>query len=335
LTGNTFDEGDAMPRTQEAHATGAEPDAKRPTAPSGRQFQIAFGGQSATIVEVGAGIRAYRDGQRDVLHPYAVDAMADGAHGAALIPWPNRLDRGRYTFDGGDFQLALTEPEKNNAIHGLLRWRPWRAVRHEQDHVVMATTLHPMQGYPFTLDVRIEYRLAEDGLTVRTTAVNAGDRAAPYGCGQHPYLSPGDRTIDGCELEFEAATRIDTDRERQLPTGLVPVEGTVYDFRGGRQIGDLEIDYAFTDLARDSDGRSWVHLRGEDGATASLWVDETYPVLELFTADTLSPDRRRRGLGVEPMTCPPNAFATGERVLRLEPGESVTTTWGARLRAAG
>ncbi|GAA1123209.1 hypothetical protein GCM10009630_21390 [Kribbella jejuensis] len=28
---------------------------------------------------------------------------------------------------------------------------------------------------------------------------------------------------------------------------------------------------------------------------------------------------------------PPNAFATGTDVLRLEPGRSVTTTWGARL----
>ncbi|HET9170371.1 MAG TPA: hypothetical protein VFN97_13085 [Actinospica sp.] len=99
---------------------------KQPAAPSGRQFQIAFGDQRATVVEVGGGIRAYRDGQRDVLHPYAVDAMADGAHGAPLVPWPNRLDGGRYSFDGADYRLALTEPEKNNAIHGLLRRRPGR-----------------------------------------------------------------------------------------------------------------------------------------------------------------------------------------------------------------
>lgn len=123
---------------------------ERPTAlaPSGRQFEIGFGEQRATVVEVGAGIRAYRDGQRDVLHPYPVDAMADGAHGAALIPWPNRLRDGKYHFDGSDYQLALTEPEKHNAIHGLLRWRPWQLVRHDADRVMLTTVLHPMQGRP-------------------------------------------------------------------------------------------------------------------------------------------------------------------------------------------
>ena len=53
--------------------------------------------------------------------------MCDGAHGAPLIPWPNRLADGRYSFGGTEYQLALTEPENRNAIHGLLRWRNWRA----------------------------------------------------------------------------------------------------------------------------------------------------------------------------------------------------------------
>jgi aldose 1-epimerase len=28
------------------------------------------------------------------------------------------------------------------------------------------------------------------------------------------------------------------------------------------------------------------------------------------------------------MTCPPNAFRTGESLARLEPGSSFTSTWG-------
>ena len=31
------------------------------------------------------------------------------------------------------------------------------------------------------------------------------------------------------------------------------------------------------------------------------------------------------------MTCPPNAFQTGELVTRLEPGASITTAWGVEL----
>jgi aldose 1-epimerase len=47
----------------------------------------------------------------------------------------------------------------------------------------------------------------------------------------------------------------------------------------------------------------------------------------LFTGDPL-PDVDRRSLAAEPMTCPPNAFRTGEALIRLEPGRSFTSAWG-------
>ena len=303
-----------------------------PIRPSGQQFEIGAGHQHATIVEVGGGIRAYRVGERDVLHAYPVEAMCDGAHGAPLIPWPNRLDDGRYSFDGADYQVGLSEPDKHNAIHGFLHWRPWQATHQADDRVVMATTLYPLEGYPFLLDVQIDYRLDDDGLTVTTTATNLGDCACPYGSGQHPYLSPGTGLIDDCTLQLAARTRIVTDPERQLPTGTEDVAGTPFDFRAARPIGDLRVDHAFTDLERDSDGRAWVSLTGADGRTTEMWVDAAYPLIELYTADTLEAPRRRHGLGTEPMTCPPNALRTGQGVLRLEPGDTTRSAWGARLR---
>ena len=301
---------------------------KRP--PSGEQFGIAFEDQRATVVEVGASVREYAQGDRPVLDPYDVDSMCDGAHGTPLIPWPNRLAGGRYHFEGVDYQVPLTEPAKRNAIHGFLRWRPWRPARHDPDGVTMAATLFPCAGYPFMLDLTVDYQLSAEGLAVTTTATNAGDRPCPYGCGQHPYLSPGNGTLDDCDVELRAATRILTD-ERQLPTGTEPVEGTPYDFRARRRVGRLEVDHAYTDLDRDDEGRAWVRLWGADDQCAELWVDETYPYLEIFTGDTLAPHRRRRGLGSEPMSCPPNALQTGQDVIRLDPGASATTRWGARL----
>jgi aldose 1-epimerase len=306
-----------------------------PIAPSGEQYELAAGDYRAVVVEVGGGIRSLRCVQRDVLQPYPLDAMCDAAHGAPLIPWPNRLADGRYSFDGVQYQLALTEPDKHNAIHGLLRWRTWDVLVRSADRVVVGTRLYPMQGYPFTLDVAIDYRLSAAGLTVRTTATNAGTDPCPYGCGQHPYLSPGEVDIDDCTLEIAAHTRIVTSRQRQLPIGTEPVEGTAYDFRQRRRLGDLRIDYAFTDLTRDGDERTWVRLDAPDGMTAQLWVDPSYPIIELFTADNLSNGRRRRGLGVEPMTCPPDAFRTGERVIRLDPGQTVSSEWGAQLVPGG
>jgi aldose 1-epimerase len=297
-------------------------------APSGEQFEIRHGDQRATVVEVGGGVREYRVGERDVLEPYDVAAMADGARGAPLIPWPNRLGDGRYVFDGVEHRVPINEPDKANALHGFLRWRAWRAVEHTDDRVVMAIRLHPLEGYPFLLDVRVQYVLSTDGLTVTTTAANAGDAACPYASGQHPYLATGGGLVDGCTLQLRAGFRVDTD-ERQLPTEQVPVAGTPYDFAEPRPLGDLAIDYAFGDLERDGGGRAWLHLTGSDGRTARVWVDGSYPYLEVFTADTL--ERRRTGLGVEPMTAPPDAFRSGKDLLRLEPGESFTSAWGAGL----
>jgi aldose 1-epimerase len=300
--------------------------------PSGEQFEIRHGDHRATIVEVGGGIREYEVGGRPVLDPYPAGEMCDGAHGAPLIPWPNRLDGGRYAFDGRDYQLALTEPALGNAIHGLLRWRNWRALERAADRVVMGIRLHPESGWPFALEVSVAYSLGEGGLEVETRAENIGPGPCPFGSGQHPYLSPGaDAALDGCTLSLSAATRILTDPERQLPVAREPVEGSAFDFRSPRTIGALRIDHGFTDLERDGDGHAWVRLECPDARTVELCADATYDVIQLYTGDTLAPARRRQGLAAEPMTCPPNALASGEGLVRLEPGEGCVSRWGVRL----
>lgn len=300
-------------------------------APSGEQLEISLGEQRATIVEVGGGVRAYSVGGRPVLDPYPRHAMCDGAHGAILIPWPNRLADGYYRFDGVEHQLALSEPATRTAIHGLLRWRAWQVLEREPERVAMGIRLHPSSGYPFMLDVRAEYTLTGDGLTVTSAARNVGERACPFGCGQHPYLSPGDGTIDGCELELPAATRVLADEARGLPSGLASVAGSPWDFRAARRIGAARLDTGFTDLARDELGRATTRLTAPDGIISELWVEEGYPFLQIYSGDGLSPERRRRGLAIEPMSCAANAFQSGHGLVRLEPGASLSARWGARL----
>lgn len=260
--------------------------------PSGQQFEIVWRDQRATVVEVGGGIRQYGVGDRPVLDPYPVEAMCDGAHGAPLIPWPNRLADGRYRFDCVDYQVALSEPEKHNAIHGFLQWRPWQVRRQRKTRVTMGTRIFPMQGYPFQLDIQVDYALGDKGLTVTTTATNAGNRPCPYGAGQHPYLSPGPGLVDDATLQLAAATRIVTDAQRQLPIGTEAVAGSAYDFREPRLLGTQRLDFAFTDLTRDADGRAWARLTGPDGRHAELWVDSNYPIIEIYTGDTLAPESR-------------------------------------------
>jgi aldose 1-epimerase len=191
----------------------------------------------------------------------------------------------------------------------------------------MEHVLYPQPGYPFSLGLSIEYSLLDSGLQVRTTATNLGKNPCPFGSGAHPYLTLGTATIDRLMLRVPARTVLRSD-ERGLPIGTLAVEDTEYDFRKPMRIGSTTLDHAFTDLERDQDGLVRVELRDPDHETeVSLWVDQSYPYLMLFSGDPL-PNVHRRSLAVEPMTCPPNAFRTGEALIRLEPGSSFTGRWG-------
>jgi aldose 1-epimerase len=300
-------------------------------APSGEQFELAFESQRAVIVEVGGGIRTYSVGGNDVLDGYGVEERCPSGRGQLLIPWPNRIQDGSYEFEGHRHELPLTEPTLRNAIHGLSRWEAWRAAEREPSRVVMEHTIHAQPGYPFTLALRVDYSLADDGLSVSTTATNIGADACPYGAGAHPYLTLGTPTVDRLVLQAPGR-RVLVHDERNLPVGSEPVDGTEFDFREARPIGTTILDNAFTDLERGPDGRARVTLHDPDaGRTVSLSVDEHYGYLMLFTGDPL-PDVNRRALAVEPMTCPPNAFRSGDSVIRLAPGDSAGGAWTLAAR---
>ncbi|MGC0417151.1 aldose 1-epimerase family protein [Embleya sp. AB8] len=294
---------------------------------TGEQFEITAGPYWSTITEVGAGLRELTREQQPLVLSYTADEPAPAAFGQVLIPWPNRVDRGRYTFEGETYQLDVSEPELGNAIHGLVRWATWRPVERAADRVRMACAVHGSTGYPFRLDVEVEYRLdAEAGLTVTVAATNRGSRPLPYAHGAHPYLTVGE-PIDGCTVRVPGSRYQPVDR-RMIPSGpQLAVDGGEYDLRAGRRLGDQAIDVAYTGLEYGPDGRAWVHLTGTDRRT-SLWLDEAQPWLEIYTADHVPLDRRRRGLGVEPMTAPPNAFGSGTDLIRLAPGTGYTGSWG-------
>jgi aldose 1-epimerase len=253
-------------------------------APSGDQFEIAFESQRAVIVEVGGGIRTYSVGGNDILDGYGVEERCPSGRGQILIPWPNRIQDGSYEFDGQHHQLPLTEPTLGNTIHGLSRWEAWRAAERDPSRVVMEHTIHAQPGYPFTLALRVDYSLADDGLSVSTTATNIGADTCPYGAGAHPYLTLGTPTVDRLVLQAPGR-RVLVHDERDLPVGSEPVDGTEFDFREARPIGTTILDNAFTDLERGPDGRARVTLHDpEAGRTVTLSVDEHYGYLMLFTA---------------------------------------------------
>lgn len=303
---------------------------------SGHQFRIASGEHEATITDIGAKVRRYAVGGRDVFTPFPEDEVAPAGHGALLAPWPNRLRDGRYTFAGTEYLVPLSEAKTGTALHGLVMWQRWSVVTvDDADHardaaVTLELRLPASAGYPFDLLLRVTYRLSDAGLHVVTTATNLGATAAPYGVGFHPWLSPGPGSLDDCTIRLDAATRVLVD-ERLLPTGTEPAAGD-YDLREARSARGLDLDDAYLDPIRDADGLSWTRLTGSDGRTAALWMDESMDCWQVCSGDHIDPiPYRRAGLAAEPMSCIADAFRTGDRLVVLEPGASHSVTWGATL----
>jgi len=304
--------------------------------PSGEQIELTRGELRAVVVEVGGGLRSLALGAWEVLDGYGPEERVSSGRGQVLIPWPNRLRDGRYEWGGETWQLALSEPDRGNAIHGLVRWANWRASAREADRVTMTLRLHPQAGWPFAVDLAIDYALEHDGLAITTRATNVGATPCPFGAGAHPYLTVGTERVDETLVRAPGSVRRLAD-ERQIPTGeREPVDGTPYDLRALRPLGDLRLDDAFTGLARDADGRARVRLQAPGGSrSAELWMNESYEHLMLFTGDTLpDPARRRRSLGIEPMTCAPNALQSGDGLRTLAPGETFAGTWGIAIQDA-
>lgn len=298
------------------------------TAPSGEQHVIRLGDQEAVITEVGAGLRSYTAGGRPVIDGYGVDERSTGGRGQTLIPWPNRIRSGRYLWQGTTQQLDLSEPEASGAIHGLTRWSPWRRIDQDTHRGRFEYVLHACPGWPFVLGCELSYTLDASGLSVRTAATNLGVDACPYGTGAHPYLRPAAPTIDAALLTVPARVHLPVDGAG-IPTAHEAVDGTPFDLRRSSPIGDRRIDVTFTDLEREPDGRARVRLADPRGAGVALWVDEAYPYLQIYTGDDVpEADRRRNGLAVEPMTCPPDAFNSREGLIVLEPGDTATASWG-------
>jgi aldose 1-epimerase len=303
--------------------------------PTGAQHALRAGRARAVVTEVGGGLRSWAIDGEELLDTFAPDAPADAFRGKVLVPWPNRLRDGRYAFGGVERRTPVTEPERSTALHGLVLDERFTLVRRSEAAVTLGHVLRPRPGYPFTLRLEVEYALGDDALTVTLRATNASPGPAPFGAGLHPYLRATGGRADDCLLEIPAATRVPVD-ERMLPNGPpVPVAGTPEDFTRARRVGAGRLDTCFGDLHRDAGGRARIRLTIPGAAREiTVWLDAAYRFVQVYTADDVAdPARARAGIAIEPMTCAPDAFNSGDGLLVLAPDATFTGRCG--LEATG
>lgn len=302
---------------------------------SGTQVHLTRGAQSATLATVGASLREYTVGGSDVVVPFGEDEVAPAFHGKLLAPWPNRLADGRYSFDGHDYHVPITEPARSTALHGLAADDDWAVAEQSADAATLVLDLPARPGFPFSLRVSVTYALTDEGLTITTTALNTGTTALPYGVGFHPWISPGTGphgagSLDDCTLQLGAESLVTVD-DRLLPTGVTPVSGDM-DYREPRTLAGSDLDDAFVNPIREAAGLSWARLKRGDGSTVAIWADEAVKAWQVCTGNHVgSASEQRFGVAIEPMSCIADAFRTGDDLVTLAPGESHTLVWGMAL----
>ena len=287
--------------------------------PTGAEHALERGRQRLVVSEAGGGARSWTVDGSELLASFASGTRDAAFAGKPLMPWPNRLRDGRYVFEGAEHRVAITEPETSTALHGLTLSSRWRASRTSAHGITLSHRLRGREGYPFALDLAVGYELDSAGVVVTLRATNAGPGRAPFGAGLHPYL----RLTGDITLQVPANTRVPID-DRLLPTGPpTPLSGTELDFRHARRLGDQRLDTCFGDLDRGAAGVASLTLAGPRRLV--VWMDDAFHFVQVFTADG--------AIAVEPMTCAPDAFNTGDGLLVLEPGASFTGRCG--LTASG
>ncbi|PRW63714.1 aldose 1-epimerase family protein [Actinopolyspora mortivallis] len=299
---------------------------------SGRQFEIAHGDAHAVITEVGAGLRGFHVDGVPYSETYEADRPAPAAAGAVLVPWPNRVADGRWSLEGEPQQLALTEPERGNAIHGLLRHIPWTVSEHTDSTVLLHAMIPVQPGWPVPLLTSVEYSVDEHGLTVRHTVENLGSRRVPFGLGVHPYPRAGHAATDECTLRLAASNVLPLDGERMLPSGPPrELAGAEQQLPGGLALRDVWLDTPFGGAAPAPDDPAGLvrhSVTDPNGHGVQVWADPVFTWVQVYTAGEFP--GRGRAVAVEPMTCPPDALNSGVDLIELEPAGTWSARWGLR-----
>jgi aldose 1-epimerase len=246
--------------------------------------------------------------------------------GVVLVPWPNRVRNAKWMLDGETQYLEASEPTAGNAIHGLLADAEYSVVRADAARLVLAARVQNRRGYPFDLEIVVEYALVAAGLESRIEVLNRGHHTAPVALGVHPYVRLGDIPTNELSLSIDATRTLLLGAD-DLPLSSVDVRDTPYDLRRGVPVASAPDHACFTGLGAE-DGRIRLRLVG-GGASVEVWSDARFRWAQLYITDEfpgLEPGES--AIALEPMTAPPDALNSEIDLHWVSPGSSWNREWG-------
>ncbi|SFK79534.1 aldose 1-epimerase [Paenibacillus sp. 1_12] len=172
--------------------------------------------------------------------------------GTPILMPPNRIDKGRFTFEGRDYQFDITHPATGNHIHGLVRQQPWvvkQAGEKENGQLFITSSINLAEDenvqrqYPHALELEVTYVLDGSRLTQTLKAANTGNNTAPFGYGLHTwFLLDGKPESWKLQLPVEGIWELN---EVNIPTGHVGPLGRYEALIEGETLAGHNMDTVF------------------------------------------------------------------------------------------
>jgi aldose 1-epimerase len=244
------------------------------------------------------------------LHPY---------HGVLLAPWPNRIAKGQYSFQDKTFLPAINEVF-GNALHGLLFATEANIISQTENKLKLSNQIEASESYPWNLTVELFFELSEAGLRVETTATNNSETASPVALGTHPFFVFDEES----RLEVRAR-KASVHGKDMIPISEIPSSEIGFGLGSEQALEGLALDVQFTEIEP-----TCAVLKTRDW-NLEIWQERAEYLMIYTTQEFNWADGRKRAVAIEPQTAAADAFNNGQGLRVLEPGESFSYLWGARL----
>lgn len=283
---------------------------------------------SATIETRGASLISLEVNKTELVGKPAKPGI-ETFHGSTLSPWQNRLENGLWQGPTGtSYQNPINEPERGNALHGLLFDKEFEVEKVSESKANFSFDFVGTDGFPFSYQLVVSYQLEDSGIKCSFEVTNLSSEAMPFVIGFHPYLCIG-QEVANLTLTAPAKTHYSQNKHK-IPVAKESVAGTRFDLSQGIKVSEAGLDDYFTDLEFVA-GIATTTLTDEKFRTLEIWQDEAFQHLVIYTTNQYpGADGVISAVAIEPVSAPANALATGDHPW-LEPAAMATGSWGIRL----
>ncbi len=246
-----------------------------------------------------------------------------------LFPFPNRIDHGRYTWQGKEYVIPESK-NKDHAIHGFCLDRPWRVIDQGDNYVTGEFQLSKdaadrLELWPADFIIQCSYLLKGSTLKSRFTFTNPDSKPLPWGFGTHAYFKiPLTQNSSPEHAVVYVPAYKQWPLENFIPTGeTVPVPEYA-DLTEGRYFTTLQIDDVLTDVRPGEESLDCTIVDEAAGIEMVQSCDKRFRELVVYKPTD------RNAICMEPYTCPTDAINLEARGIpcgweTLAPGESFNT----------